>query len=196
MNIDTAFPSDYLKASDLEGDRTLVIKDVSIETLGSGKNKENKPIIHFKDEEKSLACNKTNAATIKGLYGPDTDDWKGKPITLFPTEVEFQGDMVDAIRVRKAVPSNSNNAPSIGQATAKEALREAWQGFQKQCNGDSQEVIAEAWKALVAAWFPGKTKDTIRADEWRRLIAAKFAMPQTVPAFDPDGSVPADDIPW
>ncbi len=58
-----------------------------------------------------MVCNKTNANTITKLYGDDTDAWIGKPITLCAREVEFQGEMVLAIRV-------SLKAPPIGQPAA------------------------------------------------------------------------------
>jgi hypothetical protein len=61
-------------------------------------------VLFFREEEKGLVLNKTNTTIIAKLYGDDTDDWVGKPVTLYATEVQFQGDMVDAIRVRNKPP--------------------------------------------------------------------------------------------
>jgi hypothetical protein len=105
MRISDAFPSDYLKASDLN-DRsvTVIISKVELVELGKGRDKENKMLISFAGKQKQLVCNKTNANTIAKLYGDDTDGWIGKAITIEPREVEFQGDMVLAIRVSLKKP--------------------------------------------------------------------------------------------
>lgn len=105
MNINEAFPSDYLKADDLKGANvTVTIEDVGIEEIGQGQQKERKLILSFAGKKKRLVCNKTNANTIGKLYGTETDAWIGKAITLSPREVEFQGDMVWAIRVSLQKP--------------------------------------------------------------------------------------------
>jgi hypothetical protein len=96
MNIDQAFPSNYLKAANIEEDTTLTIGSVTLETIGEDK----RPSVHFDNNDKGLVLNKTNASTIKGLYGSETDDWTGKKITLFATEVDYQGKQTMAIRIR------------------------------------------------------------------------------------------------
>lgn len=113
MNIDTAFPSKYLKASDIPEDTVLpfVIESVIMEEVG--REKQLRPILYMKDQDKGFCCNKTNANTIKKQFGPDTDDWIGKTIRLYSTEVEFGGEMVESIRVKlkpgSAAPSRSVN---------------------------------------------------------------------------------------
>lgn len=101
MNIDTAFPSKYLKASDLPEGAPLpfVIADITTEEIG--KEKQVKPVIYFRGQEKGFVANKTNCNTIAKVLGSrDTDDWKGKTIRLYSTEVEFGGEMVESIRVK------------------------------------------------------------------------------------------------
>jgi len=101
MNKNDIFPSQYLKATDLpdEGAETFTIEKVEIEEIG--KNKDRKPVIHFEETHKRLVCNKTNFNTIEKLTGSDeTDDWTGVKISLYRAEVEYQGDMVEAIRVK------------------------------------------------------------------------------------------------
>lgn len=100
MNIDQAFPSKYLKASDLpeEGTTAFQIEDVKIEEIG--KEKQQKPVIYFQDEDKGFVVNKTNCNTIAKLLGSrEMDDWKGRPIKLYRTEVQFGDEMVESIRV-------------------------------------------------------------------------------------------------
>ncbi len=98
MKLTEMFPSRFYKAADLEEPTTLTISDVTLEELGE--DKEEKPCINFKDSEKLMALNKTNALVIAAAYGDETGGWKGKTVTLFATRVPFGGKLVDAIRVR------------------------------------------------------------------------------------------------
>ena len=120
MNISNAFPSNYVKASELQGkDCPVTIKEVKMEKVGD----DQKPIVYFIGSDKGLVLNKTNANTIMAMYGGDTDMWTGKPIVLYAADVEFQGKMVQGIRVRPgqmgaapaapaaAPPASSNDLP-------------------------------------------------------------------------------------
>jgi hypothetical protein len=112
MNVNQAFPSNYLKAEDLQGKNvTVTIESVELVDMGQGRDKEQKILIAFRGKDKGLVCNKTNARTIEKLYGPETDDWIGQTIIIGPREVEFSGEMVWAIRV-------SLQKPGIKPATA------------------------------------------------------------------------------
>jgi hypothetical protein len=99
-NINDAFPSKYLSASDLGGrSATVVIANARIEQIGKGAEAGPKIVLQFVGKQKLFVCNKTNAKTIASLHGEDTDGWLGKAITIAPREVEFQGNMVWSIRV-------------------------------------------------------------------------------------------------
>lgn len=99
------YPSRFLKASDFEdGDRALTIADLRTERIGQGSQADDKWVLFFQEEEKGLVLNKTNTIIIAKLYGDDTDNWVGKQVTLYATEVQFKDDMVDAIRVRSKPP--------------------------------------------------------------------------------------------
>ena len=97
MKIGQAFPSDYLKAADLNGKAVRVtIESVSTEKLGD----DQKAVLHFVGKDKGLVLNKTNANRIVEATGSDeTDDWSGWTITLYSCKVDYQGRRVDAIRV-------------------------------------------------------------------------------------------------
>jgi hypothetical protein len=99
--IDDAFPSKYLKASDLpeEGTVTFTIEKIEIEEIG--REKQHKPVIYFEEEDsKAMVANKTNCNTIAKVTGSRTfDDWIGKKINLYRAEVEFNGEMMESIRV-------------------------------------------------------------------------------------------------
>jgi hypothetical protein len=114
MNINEAFPSKYLKAPDLAGGMpTVTISHVAVEEVGEG---ERKPCIYFVGKEKGVVLNKTNATNISDIYGPDTDDWTGKKVTLFTAWVDFNGRSVESIRIRK--PDAARQQPA--QAPAQE----------------------------------------------------------------------------
>ncbi|MDJ0512778.1 MAG: hypothetical protein QNJ62_04975 [Methyloceanibacter sp.] len=108
MNINDTFPSKYLKASDLQGrDVNVTMSRVVMEDVGD----DHRPIVYFEGKQKGLVLNKTNANTIAGMYGPETEVWPGKPITLFPTQVDFQGKATEAIRVRLRPPQLPSDPP-------------------------------------------------------------------------------------
>lgn len=99
MRVSQAFPSNYLRASDLQGkEPTVTIARVEMEDIGDDR----KPVVYFAGKEKGVVLNKTNANNISMLYGDDTDNWIGKPIGLYATYVDFQGRSVEAIRVKPA----------------------------------------------------------------------------------------------
>lgn len=96
MNINEVFPSKYLKASDLQGKAVKVIIDkVTVEKMGE----DNKPVLYFKGKEKAMALNKTNAQMIAAHYSPETDGWVGREIKLYAGKVNFNGQMVDSLKV-------------------------------------------------------------------------------------------------
>lgn len=97
MKIGAAFPSTYLKASDLQGRTVTVTMDrVIMEEVGG----EHKPVLYFQGTERGIVLNKTNSSIIAEMHGDETDDWVGKKIKLYPARVEFQGKIVDAIRIK------------------------------------------------------------------------------------------------
>lgn len=100
MKIGELFPSKYLKATDLDGDEVFTMESLKQEELGD----EAKPVVHFEEIDKGLVLNRTNANTIASLYGQDTENWVGKQITLFATEVDFRGQQTLATRVRMRQP--------------------------------------------------------------------------------------------
>lgn len=100
MNIDAAFPSKWIRAADLKGrDYTLqIVRCLEEEVAGDGSTQ---PVLYFNGTQKGLALNKTNANTISEALGPETDNWIGGNITLYPTKTDFQGKRVDCIRIRE-----------------------------------------------------------------------------------------------
>lgn len=98
MRKDQIYPSKYLKAPDLRGrDVTVTIENVEQVAL------QGKPsiLVYFRGKEKALVVKPAIFDQIELATGcPDTDDWEGKSITLFPTETLFAGQTYEVIRVR------------------------------------------------------------------------------------------------
>jgi len=97
MKISQAFPGEWLKASDI-GEKKI---KVTIQTChmheftGEGE----KPIVTFKDKDRGLVLNKTNANILLAGLGDETDEWTDREIFLYSAKVNFQGNIVDGIRV-------------------------------------------------------------------------------------------------
>jgi hypothetical protein len=109
MNVNEVFPSNYLKAADLQGREIPVMIDrVEMESFGQ----DQKAIVYFRNKQKGVVLNKTNAMNIAGAYGDDTDGWVNQPVVLFSVWTDFQGKSVQAIRIR---PGTMAQAPSPRQ---------------------------------------------------------------------------------
>ena len=122
--------SKFLRAEDLTQDKVLRIKSVTEELVGQGADQEKKLVVWFTNNPKGLVLNRTNNRTIRGVYGDDVAGWIGKLIVVFPTQAEFRGRLVGALRVR--IPPPKQAKTSVGDALnsfaaspAKEAAKPA-----------------------------------------------------------------------
>ena len=99
MNIDSAFPSKFLKAADIPKGRKvrLTISLLNVEDV-SGEGDE-KPVLYFEGRDRGLVLNKTNSGRIKLGYGAETDDWRGKELFLYQDITQYQGRDVECLRV-------------------------------------------------------------------------------------------------
>jgi len=82
----------------LEG-KALTITSVEIQKVGREENAQEKIVLLFKEIEKQLVLNKTNARIIGESYSNDYTTWVGKRIFLQLTKRQFQGQLVDAVSV-------------------------------------------------------------------------------------------------
>ncbi len=106
MDINKSFTGDWLKAEQFTTEQTFTIKHVAMERVGE----DDKPVVSFLEMTQGLVLNKTNAAAIASMYGSETNNWTGKQLTLYPTQVDYAGKQVRAIRVR--APGHSTPAPT------------------------------------------------------------------------------------
>ncbi len=119
MRTSDLFPSKYVKASDLEdGPKTVVMRELVVEEIGQGKQREPKGVLYFHSRNKGLVLNATNCRTIEDAYGTESDNWPGKSIELFSTETDFQGKRVPCVRVRVPKEASADELLSADQVHA------------------------------------------------------------------------------
>ena len=115
--------SKFLRAEDLTQDKVLRIKSVTEELVGQGADQQKKLVVWFTNSPKGLALNRTNNRTIRGAYGDDVAGWIGKLIVVFPTQADFRGRLVGALRVR--IPPPKQAKTSVAAPPAQESAKPA-----------------------------------------------------------------------
>jgi len=99
----TAFPSKYLKSADLMGKRVPVtISHVDFEEVA--KDEADKPVVYFEGRNKGMVLNKTNSDRLCSAFGYLTEEWTGQGVHLYVEKVQFQGNMVDGLRIAVPLP--------------------------------------------------------------------------------------------
>lgn len=122
MNVRDLFDNQYLAADDLrEKDWTLTISKVTpVKMRKKDGSKESRGAVHFAELEAkatkdkpamSLVLNRTNAKTLKALYGKETANWIGRRVTIYPTTCDAFGKTADCIRIRPTEPSAKTAPP-------------------------------------------------------------------------------------
>lgn len=113
MNANTLMPKEFLSGADVhdvKGKPTTISAVISgVRQVEVGQDKETRWALTFKGTERKLTLNKTNLGTLIDQFGPETDDWTGKAISLVGTTTEYQGKRVKAIRIAEPV----DNAPDL-----------------------------------------------------------------------------------
>jgi hypothetical protein len=108
--VDDIYKERWLKAVDLpDTDLIVTITDVNDEIIGP--EKEQKLILSFKETEKQLVLNKSNATILKNQFSNRPRQWVGKMITLYATEVNFAGKVTLSIRIRLKGLAQTESVP-------------------------------------------------------------------------------------
>ena len=157
---------DYLGAYALEDgkDVVLTINHVREEVVtGTGGKKDNCVVCHFAENVKPMILNATNMKTITILLGtPYIEDWSGKKIQIGIEKVKYAGDLVDALRVRKFLPtvkafkceSCGKNIMARGNMDAAGMAKYTKQKYGKALCADCATQIAAQMKAAESAEQP------------------------------------------
>jgi hypothetical protein len=103
----------YLKATDLTRPRTRVqIHSVAEEEVGTPS--EVKQVMQFTTTTlKPMVLNYTNLVTLVDGFGKDESTWPGKVILLVKTKANFQGKIVDAVRIEIPPQPATTTAPPV-----------------------------------------------------------------------------------
>ena len=110
LHLESLFDKKYLRWFHLP-ENGLLVEITKIEEkvemqLPNQRNKEYKPVLHFKviggelDKVRPLVLNPTNARLIGAIHGADANKWIGKEVVLFRDTTPLKGERVGCIRVR------------------------------------------------------------------------------------------------
>ena len=93
--------SPFLKGDDLEeGERSVVtIKSAEEVDFPSG---DRVPVLEFLELDQKLTLNKTRVKKLVELLGEDTDEWKGRKISLYRIDVQYNGKTMPGVAVAAA----------------------------------------------------------------------------------------------
>ena len=112
--IDDVYSGSTIAAADLRGKNVIVtITGASKREFDGAQGKVMKIVLTLKETEKEFVVNKTNANRIAESHGRRYPAWVGKKITLTPDRTEYQGKIVDCIRVAFPTAHESENPASF-----------------------------------------------------------------------------------
>jgi hypothetical protein len=109
--------NNFFRPADLEGHGELGLTIAAAEELELWG--EEKLVLSFEREPRSLILNVTNIKQLTAAYGDETDDWAGNPVVLHLVDVEVNGEQKRGIRVR--IPKGAAK-PRPEPRSAREAL--------------------------------------------------------------------------
>lgn len=99
--------SEWLSGLDLAGKTVNVaiagVEEVTVPEPRTGRQVR-KVAVAFSGARKRLLLNATNAKNLAKLFGPETDAWTGKAVTLRPENVQAFGATHCVVRVAGAAP--------------------------------------------------------------------------------------------
>jgi hypothetical protein len=96
------------------GELNYAIKKVVVEEVGQ--DKQEKPILYFKQARQGLVLNRSNADRLAATFGDETDAWGGKRVTLTVEPVRFGGRMVPGIVASAADFLTERRPPRASEA--------------------------------------------------------------------------------
>src|SRR5271169_3429736 len=102
VTLSDAFPSKFLKATDLPEPVVATIKVVALENIKGFDGKEQpKVVLYFAKRLKPLPLNRTNFESVGDICGGfDSDDFPGTKIELYRSKTSMNGKVLDCVRVR------------------------------------------------------------------------------------------------
>ena len=110
MDMNSAFPSKYLRACDVAAAPIKGrIESVYMDKVGDGE----KPILMFmaNGEEQKVVLNRINTDILIQAYGSESENWRGQLVKAYKDRTQFQGKMVDCIRLKTPPQQEQPPAP-------------------------------------------------------------------------------------
>jgi hypothetical protein len=110
VNVSDLFPSRFLKGSELRGPVTVTIQRLAKEEVYKpGKGETDALIMYVVNGSRGVVLSKGLAFSIaEALNEPETDNWPGQKVTLYPQAMTVAGRELVTIRARAAAPQSVN----------------------------------------------------------------------------------------
>jgi hypothetical protein len=141
----------YLGAYALEPNEDLVVEITEVKTesvMNADGRNEDCLVAHLKDQ-KPLIVNKTNAKAIAKVAGSNyIEDWKGKQIALYISNVKAFGELVEAIRVR-TVPPKAKSKRKLSDDDFKKLVKAVADGSYNLDDALSNFVLNDAQRSIL-----------------------------------------------
>lgn len=95
-------------------ERIVMVEKVVREMVNGADGKKEECTVAYLKNEKPLILNKTNCKIMAAIYNtPYVEEWTGKHIILYATLVQAFGETVEALRIKKVLPSNPDSVDLI-----------------------------------------------------------------------------------
>ena len=148
------FNYEYLGSYSLDGKKEAVVTVCRLaqeKVTGQQGRKEDCFVVYFREFDKGMILNRTNARAIEKVAGSGlVEDWVGVQVTLYVEKgVKAFGDVVDALRIRDNKPTRQTMTKQI-ETSMLDAIR----------NGKATQVE----QALIKYNMTDKQKETINLE--------------------------------
>ena len=112
------FNYEYLGSYSLDGKKEIIVtisKSAQEKVIGQQGRKEDCFVVYFKEFNKGMILNRTNARAIEKVASSGLiEDWIGVQVTLYVEKgVKAFGDVVDALRIRDRKPSKQQMTDDV-----------------------------------------------------------------------------------
>ena len=112
------FNYDYLGSYSLDGKKEVIVTISKLDTdkvTGQQGRKEDCFVVYFKEFDKPMILNRTNAKAIEKVAGSGlVENWVGTQVTLYVEQgVKAFGEVVDALRIRDKKPTRQKMTKEI-----------------------------------------------------------------------------------
>jgi dihydroorotate dehydrogenase len=141
----------YLGAYALEPNQDLIVEitEVKTESVMNADGRNEECLVAYLKDQKPLIVNKTNAKAIAKVCGSNyIEDWKGKQIALYISNVKAFGELVEAIRVRTVAPK-AKSKRKLNEDDFKKLVKAVADGSYNLEDALSNFVLNDAQRSIL-----------------------------------------------